>query len=46
MLFKGSVILLLGVVAMDGRALDRLSFELNLSKAVETFACNSDVFKV
>ena len=36
MLFKGSVdvILLPGVVAMDGGALGRLSFELNLSKAV------------
>ena len=46
--FKSSVdvILLPGVVAMNGGALGRLSFKLNLSKAVETFAYNSDVFKL
>ena len=48
MLFKGSVdvILLPGVEAMDGGALGWLRFKLNLSKTVETFAYNSDVFKL
>ena len=48
MLLKGSVdvILLPGVVAMDGGAHGRLSFKLNLSKAVETFAYNSDVYSI
>ena len=48
MLLKGSVdvILIPRVLAMDGGAHGRLSFKLNLSKAVETFAYNSDVYSI